>query len=70
MSIADVQNTSDKCKGAMDRWGIVALQDGKYDGPGYGSKFTRGNHLGCGYVGTVLVMTGTQTKSLNFNQCP
>ena len=45
----------------MSNFEIVALQDAKYDGVGYGSKFSFGNYLGCGYVGKMLLMEGTQT---------
>ena len=70
MTIEDVRNTSGQCKGSLSKWSIVGLQDGKLDGPGYGSKITRGNHLGCDYVGMVLIMEGTQNRRLDFNSCP
>ena len=57
MTMKDVRNNSDLCKSVMSEWEVVALFDGKYDGPGYGSTLTGGNHLGCGYIGRMLIMT-------------
>ena len=58
MSPEDVKRTSDECRSVMTEWEIVALQDAKYDGASYGYKFTDGNHLGCGYIGFMLLMDG------------
>ena len=61
MTVYDFKQAHDWCRDKMNRYEIVALQDAKYDGVGYGNKFTYGNFLGCGYVGTMLLMKGTQT---------
>ena len=56
MSMDDVRNNIEECRYAMKAWGIAALSDGKFDGAGYGNKLTEGNHLGCDYIGSMLVM--------------
>ena len=71
MSSVDVKATSDQCKNVMGPNEIVALSDAKYDGENYGYKFSYGNYLGCGYVGRMLIMDGTQTETLDFDApCP
>ena len=55
----------------MSEWAIVALQDAKYDGWGYGSKFTDGDHIGCWYVGKMMLMSGEQTEPVDITErCP
>ena len=54
----------------MTEWEIVALADGRFEGPGYGYKLTQGDHLGC-IIHYMLVMNGSQEKPLDFNvPCP
>ena len=70
MSIDEVKAQKGQCQSALNTWDIIALQDGKYDGMGYGYKFTEGNYLGCGF-GSMLVMDGKQKDPLNFDaSCP
>ena len=71
MTYEDVKRTPGECQHVMGQWEIVALQDAKYDGWGYGMKFTDGDAIGCGYVGKMMLMSGEQTEPVDLSErCP
>ena len=75
MEVSDFadENFKNKCSVKLDCWGIAALADGKLDGPCYGSVITKGNHLNCDYIGTLLLKDrgSSNPKPYNFDaKCP
>ena len=37
-------------------WGIWAFADGKIDGACYGNEIREGPHLGCDYIGQIVII--------------
>ena len=52
-------------------WGIWLLADGKIDGAGYGNKFTDGPHLGCDYIGWIVIIPddGCGLQAIDWEGC-
>lgn len=63
MTMQEVRDNLAQVKPMLSDWSIVALEDGKIDGPGYGTKITPDRldhkHIDQGYIGEKLVMEVT-----------